>query len=499
MRGEYMVFSPLPARGGHGATETILKIMDQIFNKKEYIYLGQYKTPLIYNWLLQNWADNKTGKRYGLPKLDGRLLLLDGHLFICKKDWEKIEEWTRKTVEEKNNKSFESIFKLTKEKTDNMLSIAKKLQENKGLNIGNFGMFFKTMNEMEYPWFFMLPMNDELEKFIKKKLSSSNLPGDYLQLFLNPYRPTLLQQQKREIIEIIKELTRLKILDKINKLTTQKTFKFLKNHQPEAYKKIKAHISKYQWFGMMHMWGEPFSEEIFLEQVKNISAPKTQEKKVNLPKELKWLQKHTQKLSYWRNYVAEICGVASYMALNKLEEASKIIGLSYSDTMWLAPQEFLDSLQKKKTLPKKTIEKRRESFGLIMNNGKIIISTGENLKQYINYALEKIVKNKKVKGTVANKGKAKGVARIVLSPNEIGKVRKGDIMIASETTPDFVPAAYRAAALVTDIGGITSHAAIISREIGLPCIVGTKNATRIFKDGDLIEVNANKGTIVKLK
>lgn len=67
-----------------------------------------------------------------------------------------------------------------------------------------------------------------------------------------------------------------------------------------------------------------------------------------------------------------------------------------------------------------------------------------------------------------------------------------------KTTPDFVQAAYKAAALVTDIGGITSHAAIISREIGLPCIVGTKNATRIFKDGDFVEVDANKGTVLKL-
>ncbi len=473
--------------------------MDNIFDKKDYIYLGQYKTPLIYNWLLQNWADNKAGSKYNLPKLDSRLLLLDGHLFIYKNDWKKIAKWTRKTVEEKNDASFISIFKLTTEKTDNILRVAQKLQASKNLKIDNFDAFFKTMNEMEYPWFFMLPMNDELEKIIKEKLLSFDLPEEYLQLFLNTYQPTLLQQQKREIVEIKKELTRLKILGKIKKLSTQESFKFLKKRQPETYKKIKAHISKYQWFGMMHMWGEPFSEEKFLEQIKSITVFKKQVNKVHVPKELKWLQKQTQELSYWRNYVAEICGIASYIALNTLEEASKIMGLSYSDTMWLTPQEFLNNLQKKKALPKKTIKKRRQSFGLIMHNGKIIISTGKSLKQYINYALEKAVGNKEVKGTIANKGKAKGVVKIVLSPNEISKVKKGDIMVASETTPDFVPAAYRASALITDIGGITSHAAIISREIGLPCIVGTKNATRIFKDGDLIEVNANKGTIIILK
>ena len=63
------------------------------------------------------------------------------------------------------------------------------------------------------------------------------------------------------------------------------------------------------------------------------------------------------------------------------------------------------------------------------------------------------------------------------------------------TSPDYVPAMKRAAAIVTDEGGLLSHAAIISRELGKPCIVGTKVATKVLKDGYLIEVNANDGTI----
>ena len=63
------------------------------------------------------------------------------------------------------------------------------------------------------------------------------------------------------------------------------------------------------------------------------------------------------------------------------------------------------------------------------------------------------------------------------------------------TTVDYLPAMKKASAIVTDDGGITSHAAIISRELGIPCIVGTKIATKVLKDGDLVEVNANKGEV----
>lgn len=471
------------------------------FGKKNYVYFGQYKMPLIYSWLLQKWADNQAGQKYGLPKLDGKLLLLDGHLFIYKKDWETIEKWAQKIVKEKNEKSFKAIFRLMEVKTNKMLIVAKQLQQSKGLRVDYIYEFFKTMNQMEYPWFFILPMNDKLEKIIKGKLSVYDLPENNLQLFFTPHKPTLLMQQKRDIVNIKKELAQNKIIGKIKKLSAQKSFEFLKAQHPKIHQKIKRHISKYKWFGMMHMWGEPFSGEKFLEQLKSISVlGNTANKKITkLPKELKWLQKQTQELSYWRNYVAEICGVASYMALRKFEEGAKSMKLTYNMVWWFSPQEFLDGLQGKKIPSKQVLKKREKAFGLIIKKGEIIILIGDELKKAINFALERVFQGSHVKGIVANPGKARGVAKIILSPHEIDKVNKGDVMIAPATAPDFVPAAYRAAALVTDIGGITSHAAIMSREIGLPCIIGTKNATRIFKDGDFVEVDANKGMISKLK
>ncbi len=103
-----------------------------------------------------------------------------------------------------------------------------------------------------------------------------------------------------------------------------------------------------------------------------------------------------------------------------------------------------------------------------------------------------------LKGQTAAKGQATGKVKILKLKNEVTKVLDGEILVSPMTTPDFVPAMERAGAIITDEGGITCHAAIISRELNKPCIIGTKVATSFFKDGDLVEVDADKGIIKKI-
>jgi pyruvate,water dikinase len=98
-------------------------------------------------------------------------------------------------------------------------------------------------------------------------------------------------------------------------------------------------------------------------------------------------------------------------------------------------------------------------------------------------------------GVAASPGLATGVVKIIKSAKEISKVKTDDILVSEMTSPDFVPAMKRATAIVTDKGGLTSHAAIVSRELGIPCIVGTKNATSTLQDNQVITVNAEKGTV----
>jgi len=101
-----------------------------------------------------------------------------------------------------------------------------------------------------------------------------------------------------------------------------------------------------------------------------------------------------------------------------------------------------------------------------------------------------------VKGAPASPGVGSGTVVIVSSdPREINHVQEGDVLVTEMTTPDFVPAMKRARAIVTDKGGRTCHAAIVSRELGVPCIVGAGNATSVLKVGQKVTVNATEGKV----
>ncbi len=104
-----------------------------------------------------------------------------------------------------------------------------------------------------------------------------------------------------------------------------------------------------------------------------------------------------------------------------------------------------------------------------------------------------------IRGSVASQGKARGYARVTMSASEANaSLRSGEILVTSMTSPDFVTAVKRAAGIVTNEGGITCHAAIVSREFGIPCIVGTRIATKVLRTGDFIEVDGNHGFVRKL-
>lgn len=104
-----------------------------------------------------------------------------------------------------------------------------------------------------------------------------------------------------------------------------------------------------------------------------------------------------------------------------------------------------------------------------------------------------------LRGLGASPGIAIGKVRVILDVSKLGEFQEGEILVTEMTTPDWVPAMKKAAAIITDGGGMTAHAAIVSRELGIPCIVGTKEATKRLKTGMLITVDGSKGLIYRGK
>jgi phosphohistidine swiveling domain-containing protein len=143
---------------------------------------------------------------------------------------------------------------------------------------------------------------------------------------------------------------------------------------------------------------------------------------------------------------------------------------------------------------------KRKVDGMILINDKIVSGEEfERLKNTEDFKLDEQIifeaKTKEVHGETAFPGSVKGKVRIIMKIEEMKNFIEGEILISYVTIPAFVPIMKKAAAFVTDEGGITCHAAIIARELKKPCIIGTKNATQVFKNGDLVYVDADNGVV----
>ena len=116
---------------------------------------------------------------------------------------------------------------------------------------------------------------------------------------------------------------------------------------------------------------------------------------------------------------------------------------------------------------------------------------------------KKKVASKKIKlitGKPTNLGLARGKVKIILGyEKDFSKMKKGDILVTDETDPTFLPIMFKAKAIITDTGGLLCHGAIASRELKIPCVVGTRIATRVLKTGDMVEVDADKGVVRIIK
>lgn len=152
-------------------------------------------------------------------------------------------------------------------------------------------------------------------------------------------------------------------------------------------------------------------------------------------------------------------------------------------------------------LPLRKILKQRASGYFFTDNHLYTARSRSFIENKFNINLEKLTeeKVKKFKGQSAFKGLVKGTVKIVYGTRQMDKVEHGDIIVTPMTMPYFLPAIKKAGAIVTDEGGLTCHAAIVARELNKPCLVGTKIATKVLKDGDLVEVDANKGIVKILK
>ena len=193
----------------------------------------------------------------------------------------------------------------------------------------------------------------------------------------------------------------------------------------------------------------------------------------------------------------------SYYAYeNIFKELGRRGGLTLQQVTYLTFNEYQDLLLKNKDFSALTNQRMKYSLHF-STKGKTYFYIGKEAKKIrkkIKFADEIHVptSSNKLKGNPAYPGKVKGRVKIINTVQEMMKMHDGNILVSHMTNPDIVPAMKQARAIVTDLGGITCHAAIISRELKIPCVIGTKVATQVLKDGDEIQVDAHKGIVQKI-
>lgn len=288
--------------------------------------------------------------------------------------------------------------------------------------------------------------------------------------------------------------------------------------KPQIYRFIQKHYEKY--FYVNHLWvGRVSTFDYYLKELVRLVAGgvdlehkyRKREKDFNV--NLIRRKKLINKLKIKEPWLTIINAFGDFMvtkiyrryaqiyALYKmefiLEEIAKRLKISLKEARFMLPHERKDALLKKK-INRKILKKRIKLCVLYSEKNAEKVFIDHQAKKLIKLTNKKIEKVVELRGQCGCVGRARGVARIIIRPSDMYKMKKGDILVSIATDPDIVPAMKKAAAIVTEQGGVTSHAAIVAREMNTPCVIGTKIATKVLKDGDLVEVDANRGLIKKI-
>ena len=223
--------------------------------------------------------------------------------------------------------------------------------------------------------------------------------------------------------------------------------------------------------------------------------------KPTVPSSFEYYTTVSSRLSYLRQTGAEYFSIYTQIVLPRLKEIASSVSLSHREILEFLPSEIIKILSQEIRSDEILAKRKDDSWCVYAdpNSNLQIVDDKEQVDTLVQKMTPKFDENQDViKGQVGNKGIATGKVKVILANTEFDKMEIGDVLVTTMTTPDFVILMQKASAIVTDIGGLLCHAAIVSREINKPCVIGTKNGTQILKDGDMVEVDANKGTVTKL-
>lgn len=310
--------------------------------------------------------------------------------------------------------------------------------------------------------------------------------------------PHAVAKIEKELLEFIKKQAPGDAPHLLSILATpRKRFVFLSDHP--TLQPFNQTIEKEEASLDLRILSPSFKEEAADEDERNALIIK-----LGLPKELIHAAEVLSALSEERMKMRFAWLLALYVNEFVIAQLKKRFGIPKTDLRKYLGPELDQLLNEKKQVASTQLQERTKGIVKILNGEEITCLEGQAALDFLEKQTELHEKTTELTGGIASKGRAKGRTILLSYTNaaehaeKISKMEKGQILITEMTHPDIVVACKKAGAIVTDEGGTLCHAAIISRELGIPCLTGTKRATKTFKDGDLVEVDAEKGKIRKV-
>lgn len=348
--------------------------------------------------------------------------------------------------------------------------------------------------EISMPGFldgFMFYADSRLDYILKNFCNKKGIK-EYQKIYSLLSAPTELSFIARERIEL-KKISSIKDKEKFNKA-------------------LSRHLLNYAWLKSSYVGYIPYTKKMALEEIemlndgfKKIDFKKIKTEKNALIKKYKFtpeiisFSELAETFTKWQDLRKEYTLTFVTLLDKILCEISRRRGISRDLLDYCKSDELPKILAGK--FPLLRLKERMKGCIFVYKKGKIQeIFVGKKAESFFEAISRVKTKDiKLLKGFVANIGMTKGTVKIVRSIDDVKKVKSGDILVSPMTRPEHLIAMKKAVAIITDDGGITCHAAIVARELGIPCVIGTKIATKVLSDGDLVEVNANNGTVKIIK
>lgn len=280
------------------------------------------------------------------------------------------------------------------------------------------------------------------------------------------------------------------------------------NQAPQKKKAglAKKFIQKFYWFNSSYSGSKPWTVEAVLNEAKQMTAPKKQDfraiakKKEELFRKLKFSpmqQNRIRRIDFvtdWQDERKARILRAVYCLSRIIKEISFRTKKKEEWYHYFLTEELTEKNIFSPALEKKARLRMKGCVIADLPDGKLVFEVPDfGACQALLH--KPYSEAETLYGTCASLGTATGAVRVCTTLKAIEGLQDGEILVASMTRPEYVPAMKKAAAIITDEGGITCHAAIISRELGKPCVIGTKIATRMLKDGWIVKVKASHGQV----